>query len=150
MGAAAKQLTPVTLELGGKSPCIVDQTADLTFAVRNVLLGQKRLMQDKFVSPRIIFMSMLHAKKHFVNKLKEFIQHFYGEDPEKSTSYGRIINKKHFARLIRICMQKGKVLLGGKTNAETLYISPTLIDGILGRSYHARRNFWSTVTHLNL
>lgn len=128
MEAAAKNLTPVTLELGGKSPCIVDQTADLDFTARRIIWGKFINAGQTCIAPDFLYVPAA-CKEVLVNKLKKVIHNFYGDDPQKSPSYGRIINKKHFERLIHL-MHQGNIVIGGQTHADSLYISPTLIDGI--------------------
>lgn len=127
MEAAAKQLTPVTLEIGGKSPCIVDQTIDLDYAARRVAWGKLINVGQTCIAPDYVFIHE-SCKHSFVKKLEINIDRFYGENPEKSSSYGHIINKKQFDRLNRL-IQTSRVLFGGKTDPNKLYISPTLIDG---------------------
>lgn len=128
MEAAAKHLTPITLELGGKSPCIVDETADLDYSARRIVWGKMMNTGQTCVAPDYVYVQR-SCKAAFVRQLQKMIIQYYGDNPEQSASYGRIINKKHFDRLTGL-MQKGNILSGGKTNANALYISPTLIDGI--------------------
>ncbi|TAK73077.1 MAG: aldehyde dehydrogenase [Gammaproteobacteria bacterium] len=125
MQAAAKQLTPVTLELGGKSPCIVDETANLDLAARRIMWAKTINAGQVCIAPDYVYVHE-SCKEALVNKMQNVLHQFYGDDPEKSPSYGRIINQAHFARLVRL-MQKGTILCGGKINAATRYISPTLI-----------------------
>jgi len=128
MQAAAKQLTPVTLELGGKNPCIVDETTDLDYAARRIVWAKFLNAGQLCLAPDYL---LVHhsCKNTFINKLKNTIIKFYGEDAAKSPSYCRIINKKHFDR-IKHLMAKGNILYGGKSNEADLYISPTLMDGV--------------------
>lgn len=128
MEAAAKHLTPVTLELGGKSPCIVDQTAALPFAARRIAWAKTTNAGQVCLAPDYLYVHC-DQKKDLIGKIQQSITHFYGDDPRLSPDYGRIVNQKHFARLKKL-MNKGNILFGGKTNEEELYISPTIIDGI--------------------
>lgn len=128
MEAASRNLTPVTLELGGKSPCIVDKDAHLDYAVKRIAwgkffnAGQTCLAPDYCLIHRAI-------KEVFLEKMKKTIGDFYGEDPMKSEHYARIINEKHFQRLTRL-LHDGDIIIGGKTDMTNLYIAPTLIDRV--------------------
>ncbi len=128
MQAAAQHLTPVTLELGGKSPCIVDPTADLDAAARRIMWAKTTNAGQVCIAPDFLY---VHAscKEALIEKFKRHLYHFYGDDPLKSNSYGRIINPKHFERLQKL-MQHGRIRLGGHTDASHLYIAPTVIDEI--------------------
>lgn len=128
MEGAAKHLTPVTLELGGKSPCIVDQTADLDYAARRIAWGKTTNAGQTCISPDYLYVHE-SCKTQLIEKLKEVFIQFYGADAEQSDSYSRIINKRHFDRLVKL-MQKEKILFGGKINEKSLYISPTLMDNV--------------------
>jgi aldehyde dehydrogenase (NAD+) len=128
MQAAAQHLTPITLELGGKSPCIVDETADIEFAARRIIWAKMMNAGQTCIAPDFIFVKDT-CKSLLITKLREAVHQFYGNDPEQSMSYGRIINKKHFDRLEKL-MQQGTILEGGRINSNTLYISPTLIDHV--------------------
>ncbi|RDI43744.1 aldehyde dehydrogenase [Aquicella lusitana] len=128
MEAAARQLIPVTLELGGKSPCIVDKTADLDFAARRIIWAKTVNAGQTCIAPDYLYVHH-SCKQTLIEKLQHAIQQFYSNDPKTSTSYGRIINQKHFSRLARL-MQAGKTLSGGDRQEEALYIAPTLIDEI--------------------
>ena len=125
---AAESLTPVTLELGGKSPCIVDETA-------NISVAAKRIAQTKFsncgqmcVAPDYLLVHQ-NIKEKLVEELIKYIRQFYGEDAEQCYNYGRIINEKQFNRITRY-LNDGTILYGGKTNIESLYIQPTILDNI--------------------
>lgn len=128
MEAAAKQLIPVTLELGGKNPCLIDTDANLDFAARRVAWAKTTNAGQVCLAPDYLYVH--HTQKDaFVQKLIRQFQQFYGDDPSTSTSFGRIINHKHFARLTKL-MQKGRVLYGGKTIEKECYIAPTLLDQV--------------------
>lgn len=128
MQAAAKHLTPLTLELGGKSPCIVDESANLDFAARRIIWGKMTNAGQTCIAPDYVYVHQT-KKDELIQHMRNVLHQFYGDDPQKSASYARIINKKHFDRLSNL-ITKGRIILGGKTNAEDLYISPTLIDDI--------------------
>jgi len=128
MQAAAKHLTPVTLELGGKSPCIIDQTADFDFAARRIIWAKTINAGQVCVAPDFVYVHE-SCKELLVKKLQKVITQFFTTEPEKSSSYGRIINNQHFNRLTHF-LQKGRILAGGHTKAEDRYISPTLIDNV--------------------
>ncbi|MFZ2314616.1 MAG: aldehyde dehydrogenase [Gammaproteobacteria bacterium] len=128
MSAAAKHLTPVTLELGGKSPCIVDETADLDFAARRIIWAKMLNAGQTCIAPDYLYVQQ-SCKEELVEKLRSVLQDFYGSDPERSTSFGRIINQKHLERLSHL-LKAGNIIQGGKVDVETQYIAPTLIDNI--------------------
>lgn len=128
MEAAAKHLTPVTLELGGKSPCIVDESANLDYAARRIIWAKTTNAGQVCLAPDYLYVAR-NIKETFINKLKYYLIKFYGENPEANPNFGRIINQKHFARLSKL-LQKGNILFGGELDATNLYIAPTLIDAI--------------------
>jgi acyl-CoA reductase-like NAD-dependent aldehyde dehydrogenase len=125
MEAAAKDLTPVTLELGGKSPCIVDASADLDYTARRIIWGKMTNAGQTCIAPDYLYVHHSCCDA-LIAKLQQTIKQFYGDNPETSDSYGRIINEKHFQRLSQL-MQNTHILFGGKTNPATRYIEPTLI-----------------------
>ena len=128
MDAAAKHLTPVTLELGGKSPVILHKDARLDYAVRRIAwgkffnAGQTCLATDYLLVHRDI-------RDETVRKLKETILSFYGSDPKRSPDYARIINARHFERVSSL-LKDGEIIHGGETVAGEKYIAPTLIDHV--------------------
>jgi acyl-CoA reductase-like NAD-dependent aldehyde dehydrogenase len=128
MEAAARNLTPVTLELGGKSPCIVDEDASLDYAVKRIAWGKFFNAGQTCIAPDYC---LVHSaiKDVFLEKMKKTIQDFYGDDPMQSPDYARIVNEKHFQRLTRL-LGDGNIIAGGKTDATNLYIAPTLIDRV--------------------
>lgn len=128
MEAAAKHLTPITLELGGKSPCIIDETIPLAFAARRIIWAKMLNAGQTCIAPDYLYVHQ-SCKKALVEQLKIVLHQFYGDDTEKSQSYARIINRKHFDRL-QTLLHNSKVLFGGQTNPEQLYIAPTLIDKV--------------------
>jgi len=124
---AAINLTPTTLELGGKNPCIVDETANLKVASKRIVFGKFLNCGQTCIAPDFI---LVHesVKKDFTDKIIERIRKIYNEDVENSENYSRIINKKHFSRLIKL-LEKDKIIYGGKNNPNSNFIEPTLIDG---------------------
>lgn len=123
---AAKFLTPVTLELGGKSPCIVTDEIDLPIAARRVMWGKFFNAGQTCVAPDYILISP-KFKNPFINECKKVLKEFFGEDPKKAHSYGRIVSKKHFERL-KGFLNSVEVHVGGETDIESLYFSPTIIS----------------------
>ncbi len=128
MEAAAKNLTPVTLELGGKSPCIVDETADLKTAAKRIAWGKFVNAGQTCVAPDYL---LLHdgIRHEFLTYLKEAIQEFYGDDSQKSTDYPRIVNQNHFKRLVGY-LDDGDILIGGRHVAEERYVEPTVLTNV--------------------
>lgn len=124
--AAAEHLTPVTLELGGKNPCIIDETANLKLAAKRIVWGKFINAGQTCIAPDYILIQK-DMKAKFIDYLKEEIKLAYGQNPEESPDFARIINLKNWERLVRQ-IEPEKVLFGGKTDAEELYIAPTLID----------------------
>ncbi len=124
---AAINLTPTTLELGGKNPCIVDETANLKVASKRIVFGKFLNCGQTCIAPDFI---LVHesVKKDFTEKIIERIKKIYDEDVENSENYSRIINKKHFLRLLKL-LEKDKIIYGGKNNPNSNFIEPTLIDG---------------------
>lgn len=123
---AAKQLIPVTLELGGKSPCVVESDAKLTVAAKRIALAKFSNAGQMCVAPDYILVHQ-SVKEKFVEELRETVQQFFSEDPSSTYNYGKIINEKQFNRLINY-LQQGRIVYGGKHNAATLYIEPTIIE----------------------
>jgi aldehyde dehydrogenase (NAD+) len=124
--AAAENLTPVTLELGGKNPCIIDETANLKLAAKRIVWGKFINAGQTCIAPDYILIQK-EMKTHFIEFLKEEINKAYGSNPEESPDFARIINTKNWVRLDSM-IESDKVIYGGKTDAKNLYISPTLID----------------------
>lgn len=124
--AAAKHLTPVTLELGGKSPCIVDKELHFDFATKRILWGKLANCGQTCVAPDYILVHK-DLKDKFIARLKELVTEFYGENPQQHPQYARIVNRRHFDRITRL-MEPDRIIFGGKTDAADLYISPTLME----------------------
>jgi len=129
MQEAAKNLTPVTLELGGKSPCIIDYDVDLVAAARRVTWAKFFNAGQTCVSPDYILVDKRVAGQ-FVEEVKKCIRNFYGEDPQESPDFGRIINDRHFARVVGLMEGAGNILHGGSHDANSRYISPTVIGDV--------------------
>lgn len=123
---AAKNLVPVTLELGGKSPCIVECDADIKTAAKRIAMPKFSNAGQMCVAPDYLLVHQL-VKDELVNELKKVIHNFFGDDAQKSDFFGRIINEKQFLRLEKY-LSNGKLLAGGKTYKSNLFIEPTLIE----------------------
>jgi aldehyde dehydrogenase (NAD+) len=128
MEMASRHLSPVSLELGGKSPCIVADDADIAIAAKRILWGKLVCAGQTCVAPDYL---ILHesVKDKMIKALIRECESSYGMDPQHSDSLGRIINRKRFDTLVAY-LQEGHILYGGKTDAEDLYISPTLMDQV--------------------
>ncbi|PKW20765.1 aldehyde dehydrogenase [Flavobacterium lindanitolerans] len=124
--AAAGNLTPVTLELGGKNPCIIDKNANLQIAAKRIVWGKFINAGQTCIAPDYL---IIHkgVKTKFIRLLQQEIINAYGEDPKLSPDFTRIINKKHFLRLVGM-IDEAKTITGGIHDEESLYIAPTLID----------------------
>ncbi|AZK47548.1 aldehyde dehydrogenase [Paenibacillus lentus] len=127
MEAAAKNLVPVTLELGGKSPVIVERTADISAAAKKIIWGKMINTGQTCIAPDYV-LAHSDIKDEFIEKMKEAITSFYGSDASQSSDYGRIVNGRQFDRLAAILEKdQENVIWGGKTDREDLYIEPTLL-----------------------
>lgn len=124
--AAAENLTPITLELGGKNPCIIDETANLKLAAKRIVWGKFVNAGQTCIAPDYILIQK-NMKAHFVNFLKEEITNAYGENPAESPDYARIINTKNWQRLVDM-MEPQKVIFGGEIDIKNNYIAPTLLE----------------------
>lgn len=128
MHAAAEHLTPVTLELGGKSPCIVDEDANLDLAARRIVWGKFLNAGQTCVAPDYL-LAHRKVKDDLIQKMCRAIRDFYGEDPLANPDYPKIINEKHFERLLGY-LRSGRILYGGTARREKLVIAPTLLDQV--------------------
>ncbi len=128
MRNAAEYLTPVTLELGGKSPCIVDQTADIRLAARRVVFGKYLNCGQTCVAPDYIYCQR-SVKDAFIKEVQKQIKKQYGRHPLDNPDYGKIINEKHFDRILGLIDEK-KVVQGGGSDRKTLRIEPTVMDNV--------------------
>ena len=124
----AEHLTPAVLELGGKSPCIVDSSARLALAARRIVFGKFLNCGQTCVAPDYILCDV-RIKDALISELKEQIRVQYGEDPLTDPDYGRIVNEKHFDRLLSL-IDRDKTVLGGESDRARLKIAPTLLDGV--------------------
>ena len=125
MAAAAKHLTPVTLELGGKSPAIVDRRANVRIAARRIAWGKWTNAGQTCVAPDYVLVDDA-VKDQFLAELASAVTEFFGPDPQQSVDFGRIVDDRHFARLSAY-LTDGTVFLGGSTDAATRYIAPTVL-----------------------
>lgn len=124
---ASKHLTPVTLELGGKSPVIIDDTANLKVAAERIAFGKFMNAGQTCVAPDYVLIDNT-VKMKFVKALQTTIQEFYGAQIEQSEDFGRIVNDNHFNRLVNIIEDsRQQVIYGGESNADELFVAPTII-----------------------
>lgn len=128
MTCAAKHLTPVTLELGGKSPCVVDSTANLPLAARRIVFGKFLNCGQTCVAPDYIYCHS-SVKEPLVREIRKQITKQFGKYPLLNKNYGKIINEKHFNRLTSL-IDPSKVVMGGAWNSQTLQIEPTVLDSV--------------------
>lgn len=128
MEAAARHLTPVTLELGGKSPCIVDDDADLPVAARRIVWGKLLNCGQTCVAPDYL---MVHStiKDRLIDAIRKEIARQYGKDPRLSPDYPRIVNRRHIDRLLPL-LKDGDIVCGGTADPDERYIAPTLIENV--------------------
>ena len=128
MAAAAKNLTPVVLELGGKSPCIIDKDADIEVAAKRVAWGKSLNAGQTCIAPDYL---MLHKniKDKFLSELEKAFGELLGDDPQKSEHFVRIVNDAAFERL-KGYLADGEVVFGGKTDKSERYFSPTVLDHV--------------------
>lgn len=124
----AEHLTPAVLELGGKSPCIVDASANIKLAAKRIVFGKYLNCGQTCVAPDYILCER-SVKDAFVKAVASEIKKQYGDEPLKNKDYGKIINEKHFTRLCGL-IDQDKVVVGGEINAETCQIAPTVMDGV--------------------
>jgi aldehyde dehydrogenase (NAD+) len=125
---AAKDLIPVTLELGGKSPAVVEADANITVAARRIILGKFANAGQTCIAPDYILVDE-KIKEAFIKKLKETIIYFFGDDASASYDYGKIINEKRFDKL-KSYLQQGKIIFGGENDRTKLFISPTIMEDV--------------------
>lgn len=125
---AAEHLTPAVLELGGKSPCIVDASANIALAAKRIVFGKYLNCGQTCVAPDYILCES-SVKDKFVEAVAKEIKKQYGEDPLENKDYGKIINEKHFFRLCGL-IDESKVVVGGNTDPATCRIAPTVMDNV--------------------
>lgn len=128
MRNAAEHLTPVTLELGGKSPCIVDKSADIKLAARRIVFGKYLNCGQTCVAPDYIYCHR-SVKDKLIKEVQKQIQKQYGKQPLRNPNYGKIINEKHFDRLLGL-IDKNKTVHGGGSDRHALRIEPTVLDNV--------------------
>ncbi len=125
---AAERLVPVTLELGGKSPCIVEDDANIKVAAKRIAVAKFSNAGQMCVAPDYV---LVHESKQeaLIAELKKVINTFFGDKPEDSLNYGKIINNRQFDRLVTY-LQQGQILYGGRTDKEKLFIEPTVMVNV--------------------
>ncbi len=128
MAAAARHLTPVTLELGGKCPAIVCADAKIELAARRIAWGKFLGAGQTCVAPDHVRVQR-SVREPFLRALQKAVIEFYGADPQQSSDYGRIVNRQHFERLVQY-LSDGKVAHGGQHDAANLYLAPTIITDV--------------------
>lgn len=129
---AAQNLTPVTLELGGKSPCIVDETANLKLAAKRLVFGKYLNSGQTCVAPYYLLIQET-VKEEFLEYLKYWIDKMFSAEPMKNQDYPKIINEKHYERIMKL-MEGEHIIKGGFGNKERLFIAPTVLDDITEKS----------------
>jgi aldehyde dehydrogenase (NAD+) len=128
MKAAADGPTPVTLELGGKSPCIVEDDVDITQTARRIVWGKYFNAGQTCIAPDYLLVNRT-VKDRLLAQITDTIARFYGADPAASPDYARIVSDRHFDRLVRL-LSRGRIISGGAKNKAGRYISPTVIDTV--------------------
>ncbi|XP_041365280.1 aldehyde dehydrogenase, dimeric NADP-preferring-like [Gigantopelta aegis] len=128
MAAAAKYLTPVTLELGGKSPVYVDRNVNMEVVARRILWGKCSNAGQTCIAPDYVLCSK-DVQDQLIEQLKKIIPEFYSENPVESGHYGRIVNERHFQRVKKL-MQSGTVAIGGDVKDDERFISPTVLRDV--------------------
>ena len=133
MESASKHLTPVTLELGGKSPCVVDKSADIDLSARRAAWGKCINSGQTCVAPDY-FLVHEDVKDAFVARFRDYVTRFYGASPHENAEFPRIVNRHHFDRLSALVAgaraQAGRTVSGGRVSADTLKIEPAVIEGV--------------------
>lgn len=128
MEAAAKHLTPVTLELGGKSPVVIDDTADLHVAARRVAWGKYMNAGQTCIAPDYVLVTRA-VEEQFVEHVRRAVFDFYGPDPKSSPDYGRIVSKSHLQRLVGL-LDGGTPTIGGTSDKSERYLAPTVLQQV--------------------
>jgi acyl-CoA reductase-like NAD-dependent aldehyde dehydrogenase len=126
--AAARSLTPVTLELGGKNPVIVDASADIPLAARRIAWGKFMNAGQTCVAPDYVLVPE-RRRSELLSGIAANVRRFFGEDPRRSEDYGRIVSARHFDRLEGL-LRHGRITLGGERNREGLYFAPTVLEDV--------------------
>jgi acyl-CoA reductase-like NAD-dependent aldehyde dehydrogenase len=125
MEAAAKNLTPVTLELGGKSPCVVERETSLMRTARRICFGKFFNAGQTCIAPDYVLVQE-DARDELIDNIQKVIRKFYGDNPSASSDFARMISEKHFDKITEL-MKYGKIVSGGITDREKKYISPTVL-----------------------
>ncbi|HET9747331.1 MAG TPA: aldehyde dehydrogenase [Chitinophagaceae bacterium] len=125
---AAEKLVPVTLELGGKSPCIVESDANIKVAARRIVVTKFSNAGQMCVAPDYVIVHE-SIKEKFISAIEECIEEFFTDKPEQSNNYGKIINEKQFDRITGY-LTHAKIVFGGRTDKKNLFIEPTLLDDV--------------------
>ncbi|MCD8330199.1 MAG: aldehyde dehydrogenase, partial [Lachnospiraceae bacterium] len=128
MRQASDHLTPVTLELGGKSPCIVDRSANLKLAARRIVFGKYLNCGQTCVAPDYVYCDPT-IRDELIANIRIQIKRQFGENPLQNKDYGKIINRKHYDRICGL-IDPAKVVIGGNVNPDTLQIEPTVMDDV--------------------
>lgn len=128
MQAAAKHLTPVTLELGGKSPCFVDDSVRLDYAAKRIAWGKFINAGQTCIAPDYILVDAA-VKDEFVEQLKKAVLELYGDNPAVSPDYARIVNQRQLDRL-KALLGSGTIVIGGQVNDTDRYLAPTVLDNV--------------------
>lgn len=127
--AANQYLTPVTLELGGKSPVYLDHSADIKIATKRLLWGKVINAGQTCVAPDYLICTS-EVRDRFIQTAKQVLHDFFGGNPQKSPDYCRIINERHFKRIVDLMTRNGTITIGGNFDASDLYIEPTVITDV--------------------
>ena len=143
MEAAAKQLIPVTLELGGKSPCIVHKDARLSLAAKRVVYGKLTNAGQTCVAPDYLLVHR-EAKAALLKEIESIVETFYGQDPIRDPDYGRIVNERHYRRLLGY-LADGRIAYGGQTDDASLKIAPTLLEDVSPNSKVMREEIFGPI-----
>ncbi|KAJ8929821.1 hypothetical protein NQ314_017419 [Rhamnusium bicolor] len=126
--AASNYLTPVTLELGGKSPVYLDETADIDLAAARILWGKCINAGQSCIAPDYVLCSK-EIERKFIEASKKKIREWFGENVKESSDFGRIINENHFQRIVKL-LEGTQIAVGGNYDAKELFIEPTIIQGV--------------------
>ena len=126
MQEASKNLVPVTLELGGKSPCIIDEKYSMHLAAKRLLFGKLLNAGQTCIAPDYVLINK-KVKDEFINELRKILKEFLGENPVENEDYPKIVNERHFKRLMNL-IDGEKVVIGGKSDENLLKIEPTILD----------------------
>src|SRR5690606_17093237 len=132
MRAAAEHLTPVTLELGGKSPCIVDKGVDAAVTARRIVWGKFYNAGQTCVAPDYLLVHK-DVKQDLLAGMQHALKEFFGDDPKASPDYPRIVNERHFDRLVAL-MGEGNIVAGGTHDRGQKFIAPTIIASVTLKS----------------